>query len=100
MATPKKTPSGRWRVRVYLGQRDGRPVYVSVTEDTKRGCMDRAAILRAGGLPPEKPKPQKLGDLIDRYIESSEIADHACRIPEDPEDDVCGPHASRCERVD
>lgn len=72
MATPKKTPSGRWRVRVYLGQRDGRPIYVSVTEDTKRGCMDRAAILRAGGLPPEKPKPQKLGDLIDRYIESSE----------------------------
>lgn len=72
MATPKKTPSGRWRVRVYLGQRDGRPVYVSVTEDTKRGCMDRAAILRAKGLPPEKPKPQKLGDLIDRYIESSE----------------------------
>ena len=72
MATPKKTPSGRWRVRVYLGQRDGRPVYVSVTEDTKRGCMDRAAVLRARGLPPEKPKPKKLGDIIDRYIESSE----------------------------
>ena len=72
MATPKKAPSGRWRMRVYLGQRDGKPVYASITEDSKTACKDRAKLLRARGLPPEKPKPQKLGDLIDRYIESSE----------------------------
>ena len=71
MATPKKTPSGRWRVRVYLGQRDGRPVYASVTEDTKRACADRAAILKSKGVP-EIRKTSTLGELIDRYIDTSE----------------------------
>ena len=70
--TPKKTPSGKWRVRVFLGKRDGKPVYGSVTADTKRACMDRAALLRAGGLPEAPKKKATLGELIDRYIESSE----------------------------
>lgn len=70
--TPKKTPSGKWRVRVFLGKRDGKPIYGSVTADTKRACMDRAALLRAGGLPEAPKKKATLGELIDHYIESSE----------------------------
>lgn len=70
--TPKRTPSGKWRVRVFLGKRDGKPVYGSVTADTKRACMDRAALLRAGGLPEAPKKKATLGELIDHYIESSE----------------------------
>lgn len=73
MVTPKKTPSGKWRARVYLGRReDGRPVYGSVTADTKKQCINEAALLKAKGVPREVKPSATLGELIDRYIESSE----------------------------
>lgn len=72
MVTPKKTPSGRWRARVYLGKKDGKPVYGSVTADTKRQCIDQAALLKAQGLPGEVKQTATLGELIDRYIATSE----------------------------
>ncbi len=70
--TPKKTASGKWRTQVYLGERDGKAVRISVTADTKRACMDKAALLKAKGLPEDRPKSETLGECIDRYIESSE----------------------------
>lgn len=70
--TPKKTPSGKWRAQVYLGQRDGKSVVVSVTADTKRECTDKAIFLKAKGLSEAAPKSETLGECIDRYIESSE----------------------------
>lgn len=72
MVTPKKTPSGRWRARVYLGKKDGKPVYGSVTADTKRQCIDQAALLKAQGLQDEAKPTATLGELIDRYISTSE----------------------------
>ena len=71
--TPKKTKSGKWHVTVFLGRKDGKMVRASVTADTKRQCQDRAALLRAQGLPEIKPKREPLGQCIDRYIESSEL---------------------------
>lgn len=72
MVTPKKTPSGRWRARVYLGRRDGRPVYGSVTADTKKQCFDQAMQLKHKGLPKTSAPDPKLGDLINEYIDTSE----------------------------
>lgn len=72
--TPKRTKSGKWRAQVYLGERDGKPVRISVTAPTKRECLDRVAQVRLAGLPDDVPtKPgETLGQCIDRYIESSE----------------------------
>ena len=36
MATPKKLPSGRWRVLVYAGTVNGKRKYTSITADTKQ----------------------------------------------------------------
>lgn len=70
---PNRTKSGKWHTQVFLGYRDGKAVRVSVTADTKRACMDKAALLKAQGLPEEKTrKAETLGECIDRYIESSE----------------------------
>lgn len=43
MATPKKLPSGRWRVLVYAGTVDGKRKYTSITADTKAEASRRAA---------------------------------------------------------
>lgn len=71
--TANKTKSGKWRTQVYLGERNGKQIRVSVTADTKRQCLDKAALLKAKGLPDAPAKPgEKLGECIDRYIDSSE----------------------------
>ena len=70
--TLKKTKSGSWSCQVYLGTRDGKSVIRTVTAPTKRECSDKALKLKAAGLPETTPKSEKLGDCIDRYIESSE----------------------------
>ena len=64
MVTPKKTPSGRWRARVYLGKKDGKPIYGSVTADTKRQCIDQAALLKAQGLQDEAKPTATLGETL------------------------------------
>lgn len=70
-----KTKSGKWHCQVFLGKIDGKAVRVSVTADTKRECMDRAAKIRMQGMPDnalQARKPETLGQCIDRYIDSSE----------------------------
>lgn len=77
MATPKKLPSGRWRVRVFLGKDDqGRPRYKSITADTKKDAA-LAAARYAAAVPavPDAPRGQKsahsatIGEVVDKYIE-------------------------------
>ena len=58
---------------MYLGQRDGKNVVVSVTADTKRECQDMAIKAKAKGLPEVVPVSETLGQCIDRYIDSSEL---------------------------
>lgn len=36
MATAKQLPSGSWRVRVYMGMKDGKKVFESITRPTKK----------------------------------------------------------------
>lgn len=69
MATPKKMKSGRWRAQVYLGRRDGKNIYASVTADTKNECALKAAQLKVQGLP-KKTEELTVGEAVDRYIES------------------------------
>ena len=72
--TLKKTSAGTWRCQVYLGRRDGKRIIKTVTADTKRACLDAAALLRAQGVPEDahQKDSETLGACIDRYIESSE----------------------------
>ena len=73
MAKPVRLPSGRWRVRVYVGKgRDGRPHYKSVTADTKAECLYKAWAIA------DRPKDQPvvedltLREVVDQYIEISQ----------------------------
>jgi integrase len=70
MATPKKLKSGHWRAQVYLGRKDGKPVYGSVTAETKDDCSLEAAKLKKQGLPPEKGPDLTVGQVVEQYIES------------------------------
>jgi integrase len=72
MATPKKLKSGSWRAQVYLGKRDGKPIYASVTAATKAECAFKAAQLKAEG----KPAPARsltVGAVVDQYIARCEL---------------------------
>lgn len=75
MATPKKLPSGRWRIRVFLGKdSEGRLRYRSITADTKKEAVQAA---RAAERTTEKDARQGLksarsatiGEAVDKYIE-------------------------------
>lgn len=70
MATPKKLKSGNWRAQVYLGKRDGKSVYVSVTAPTKAECAYKAAQAKAEGAPEAPAETLTVGEVVDRYIES------------------------------
>lgn len=67
MPTPKRLPSGSWRVQIVI---DGKRV--SITADTPGEAQARAIALRGGLLDQEKKKPEALtlSAAIDDYIES------------------------------
>lgn len=77
MAEPKKLPSGRWRVRVFLGKdSEGRPRYKSITADTKKEAALAAARYAAGeadvqdrGEGQKSARGATIGDAVDKYIE-------------------------------
>lgn len=73
MATPKKLKSGNWRTQVYLGKKDGKNVYVSVTAPTKAECAYKAAEIKRQGLPEDKPESMTVGQAVDKYIESCDL---------------------------
>lgn len=67
----RKLPSGRWQSIVYTGKIDGKKKYVTITEDTRKDCL-----LRAAAVLEEANKKKTSGDhitveqAVDRYIES------------------------------
>lgn len=67
MPTPKRLPSGSWRVQIVI---DGKRV--SITADTPKEAQARAIALRGGILDEKKEKPSALtlSAAIDAYIES------------------------------
>lgn len=56
---------------MYLGKRNGKSLYASVTADTKAECALKAAQLKAKGKPTAPPK-MTLGEVVDAYIDSCE----------------------------
>lgn len=69
MATAKKMPSGRWRIRVYVGNDEyGRPVYKSITADTKREAEYSAATFLLKNS--VNASSMSVGEAVDRYINS------------------------------
>ena len=73
MATPKKLKSGNWRTQVYLGKKDGKSIYASVTAPTKAECAYKAAEIKKNGLPEERPSAPTVDEAVDKYIESCEL---------------------------
>lgn len=73
MSKPKRLKSGNWRAQVYLGKKDGKNVYVSVTAPTKTECAYKAAEIKQKGLPEEKPAAPTVGEVVDQYIDSCEL---------------------------
>ena len=77
MAAPKKLPSGRWRIRVYLGRDDqGRAHFKSITADTKKEAVLAAARYSAGdGVKRDRGEGRKsahsatIGEVVDKYID-------------------------------
>lgn len=46
MATPKKLPSGNWRMQVYIGKdENGKRLYRSITASSKKDCIVKAALM-------------------------------------------------------
>ena len=43
----RKLPSGRWQSKVYIGTADGKKQFVTVTEDTRKECLIKAAQIQA-----------------------------------------------------
>lgn len=68
MPKAKRLPSGNWRVRVYIGDVNGKPSYKSITAATKREAEYQAAAYMTkkrasvGSI--------TVGEAVDRYIDS------------------------------
>lgn len=62
----KKLPSGRWNSRVYIGKQNGKTVTVSVTADTRKECLAKAAEVQAAASYSEKIT---VGEAVERYID-------------------------------
>ena len=73
MATPVKTASGKYRLRVYYGtDSNGKKKYASFTSDTAAKCeKEYKKWLKAGGgkIEEEVPKGPTLDEALDDYIE-------------------------------
>lgn len=64
----KKLPSGKWNIQVMV---DGKRV--SVTEDTEKAVIAKAAAIKAGMVQKSKaPVSWTVGEAIDRFIESKD----------------------------
>ena len=65
----RKLPSGRWQSKVYIGTVDGKKQFKTVTEDTKRECLIKAAQIQAD-LEAERATPKLTVDqAVTKYIE-------------------------------
>lgn len=67
MPTAKKLPSGTWRVRIYIGRKDGKDLYKSFTGATRQIAQMKAAEYAHES---KQPVTITLEQAIDNYIET------------------------------
>ena len=74
MATPRKTKSGKWHIRVYSHtDSSGKRIYKSITANSKTECEQLALDFREFRKnPPKTVEPVTVGQIIDMYIDLSE----------------------------
>lgn len=68
MPTAKKLPSGTWRVRVYVGKKDGKTITQSFTGPSKRDAERKASTF----LAVTKHNDLTFGEAAEKYIEAKE----------------------------
>lgn len=71
MATPKKLPSGSWRIQIYVGKdENGKKIVESITAPTKKEAEEaaRQRELEISHGKTAKSKDITVGDAIDNYI--------------------------------
>lgn len=66
----RKLPSGRWQSKVYIGTVDGKKIFVTVTEDTKRECMIKAAKVKEDAEQLAGTRQITVGQAVTKYIDS------------------------------
>ena len=66
MATPKKLPSGNWRMQVYIGKdEDGKRLYRSITASSKKDCIIKATLMDKSNKPKVKITVK---EAVEEYI--------------------------------
>ena len=67
MATPKRTKSGHWTARVYIGKHEGKRIYKRITAPTKQELSWEIAKAKKKGY--QTPEASfTVGECIDEYI--------------------------------
>ena len=70
MATPKKLPSGKWRVQVFSHLEKGKRKYVSFTAPTKAEANRLAAEFQSNKEHEDMPQNITIGEAVDKFISS------------------------------
>ena len=66
----RKLPSGRWQSKVYIGTVDGKKQFVTVTEDSRKDCLLKAAQVKAD-IESDKASPKiSVQEAVERYIDA------------------------------
>lgn len=66
MATPKKLPSGNWRMQVYIGKdENGKRLYRSITASSKKDCIIKATLMDKSNKPKVKITVK---EAVEEYI--------------------------------
>ena len=66
----RKLPSGRWQSKVYIGAVDGAKKFVTVTEDTRKECLLKAAQVKSEH---SQTIPKiTVSQAVEKYIEAKE----------------------------
>ena len=66
----RKLPSGRWQSIVYIGTVDGKKKYVTVTEDSRRDCLLKAAQVKAEADLYSDSAKITVEQAVEKYIEA------------------------------
>lgn len=66
MATPKKLPSGNWRIQIYIGKdANGKRLYRSITASSKKDCIVKAALMDKN---PKTKTKITVQEAVEQYI--------------------------------
>ncbi len=66
----RKMPSGRWQSKVYTGTVDGKKIFVTVTEDTRKECLIKAAQVQAEAAEMKDGPKIAVDQAVTKYIEA------------------------------